>query len=191
MLNDRMKFYLCLLDCIPAFVCTDRSKAVAFIGKKKNNYIVPFEMDSGEKKPDIIYLFEDIYTKKGYYFTNLADAIIMANKKDVNEVYQCAVDDYEDPDIYKLSNLFQLPIHFISSMSITYRIYNGLDSDNSFKEALAIWHIFAKHNKEIIDQIIRCDDLYKEKFKDYCHQYELLSKNDFKNLDDFFKIYRA
>ena len=179
-------FYTAYLDYTPWMIYSNEKDAVEFIGKNEYNFVCAFELDCGDSIPQIIHICEDRRRQSSHYFVDLIDAIRYADQNDIKDVYSCSVDEFDDPNIITIDSLFENPIIYISILDLSYRISNKMDSKSSFREALSMWFLFGKTNKEIIDKLIeKYPDCYQKRFTDYCLQYERLNQDIFVSVEDF------
>jgi hypothetical protein len=170
-------------------IYTNKNDAIEFIGKNEKNYIKEFEFET-QTKPEKIYLYKDEH-KQYHYFLDLIDAINYADKGDIEKIYECMIDEFNDVNVINLSSIFKDPIYYISKMEFMYRIHNHMNSYEAFQEAFHMWNIFCKEDKKIIDSLIkRYPDYYEKRFENYCLQFDKLQNSTYLNTDDFLnKIY--
>lgn len=166
-----MKLYICIIDSIPYMTYTDYHKAIEF---SKN--IVEKEI---EKLTESIYIVTD---KNDYHlFVNICDAIRFSDINDTNELYKCGVNKFDDVDIISIHTLFCQPLKYISSLELDYRVYNKLNSELAFTEALKMYNIFGNNNIRIIQDLISKYPHYMKQFEEHFKQHNALQSKMFKS----------
>lgn len=128
-------------------------------------------------------------------FSNKLDAILYAERHDINSVYLCHVlrhpeDDFVDPDVIDLTALFTAPVQYIGGLDISYQIYNGMDPAASFREAVQMFNLLVSSDIELINQLIEYDPNMKIRLEPNREQFMILAANTFTTMSDLIRHFQ-
>lgn len=171
-----MKLYLCYIENQPIVAYTSRDIIVGY-------YKGIIEIDCECNDLNIIVVCD----KKS--FINRLDAIIYAEKNDINCVYLCKVirntdDEFEDPDVIDLSLLFRSPLQYVAGLDVSYQIYNGLDPIESFKEAINMFNMCVSSDLVLINELINYDPYMKILLQQNQKEFVILATHTFIIMSD-------
>jgi len=170
-----MKYYLGLNEGIPALVSTKLQDI-----KDVSEDIKEFELET-ESTIELVYVicqyneylfFNDLYEALNYAISDY-DKIYIVNK------------NLDDAGIFNITTMKELPLNYISSMELLYRINNKLNKEEAFKEAYNFWKLF--HNDYISTLKLLCDKYpkYKKEFEEHLNQANILKQELYKSREEF------
>ena len=170
-----MIYYLSIIDGLPAIIYTDKEKA-----SKTSDDIKEFELENSDNSEYIYILCK---YNEYLFFNNLYDAINFGFT-DYDNIYRIKIsNEFHDHDIFEINRMKDLPLIWISSLELQYRMYNNLTKEDAFKEAYLMWKLF-----NYIEDIIKlCEKYpnYNEYFKEHFKQADVLNKQLYTSREEF------